>query len=110
MPTPETAFEPPVGQDVGFANHSRKAHGILERDGEQRGAETNPRSALRRRGEHGQRVCGDGESWKEMVVNDRVDVESYLVGVLDLPENLPGQLGVGFFRRRLHLCVDSEPH
>jgi hypothetical protein len=50
--------------------------------------------ALRRSGEHGQGIGGDGELGEEVVIDDGVHIEACFVGVLDLPEDFPGQVVV----------------
>src|SRR5260370_13553126 len=45
-----------------------------------------------------------------MMVNHRVDIESNLIRVLDLAQNFPGHIRVGFSRRGLHFRIDAEPH
>ena len=47
---------------------------------------------------------------EEMVVNHGVDIETDLIGVLDLAEDFPGHVRIGFSRRSLHLRVDAESH
>ncbi|HVS86982.1 MAG TPA: hypothetical protein VHF01_02040 [Candidatus Acidoferrum sp.] len=47
---------------------------------------------------------------KEMMVNHGIDIETDLIGVFDLAENLPGHIRMGFSRRGLHLRVDAESH
>src|SRR5215471_5212365 len=45
-----------------------------------------------------------------MMVDYGVNIKPHLVGVLNLPENLPGHFRVGFSRSCLHLGVDTESH
>jgi hypothetical protein len=45
-----------------------------------------------------------------MMVNHRIDIETDLIRVFDLAENLPGHIRMGFSRRGLHLGVDAESH
>jgi len=44
------------------------------------------------------------------MVNHGVDIKTNLIGVLDLAEDFPGHVRMGFSRRGLHLRVDAEFH
>ena len=45
-----------------------------------------------------------------MMVNDGVDIETDLIGVLDLVKDFPSHIAVRFSRRGLHLRVNAESH
>jgi hypothetical protein len=45
-----------------------------------------------------------------MMVNHGIDIETDLIGVFDLAENLPGHIRMGFPRCGLHLRVNAESH
>jgi hypothetical protein len=66
---------------------------------------------LRPRGDgadHRQRVGRGGEFLEEVMLDDGVDIEADLVGVLHLPHDLAVQLGMRLARRRLQLGVEPE--
>src|SRR5262249_5348237 len=73
-------------------------------------AKADPLRALRGRREKRQGIRGDRKLLKKMMVDHGVDVESHLIGMFNLPENLPSHLGIGFSRGRLHLGIDTESH
>src|SRR6266704_5917615 len=76
----------------------------------QRGTEAYAASALRGCGKHRQRIGRDGKLGEKMMVNDGVNVEAHLVGMLDLPEDFPCLFVVRFPWRSLHLAVNTESH
>src|ERR1041385_2357712 len=110
MPPAQAALEPSVGQDVSLGDHSCQSHGIFERQGVQRSAETNATSPLRSRRKHRQRICRDRKLLKEVVIDHGVHIESRLIRVLDLPYDLPGLVIMRLARRSLHLAIDSKSH
>ena len=69
MSSSQSAFQTSVGEDIRFGNHARQTHGIFERERMQRRAEANAFGALRSGGKHGQRICGDRELLKEVMIN-----------------------------------------
>src|SRR6266481_2203441 len=110
MAASQPAFEAPSREDVCFRDLSSEAHGIFEGKSEQSNSKSDALSALSGGAEERQRIGRDGKSLKEMMVNDGVNVETDLIGVLDLAENFPGHIHMRFFRRGLHLRVDAESH
>src|SRR6266436_4050524 len=110
MAASQPAFEAPSREDVCFRDLSSEAHGVFERKSKQSNSKSDALSALSGGAEERQRIGRDGKSLKEMMVNDGVNVETDLIGVLDLAENFPGHIHMRFFRRGLHLRVDAESH
>src|SRR5262249_62429788 len=110
MPTSPPTLKPPVGQDVSFCDHSRQPHGILERKRVQRSTEADTIRPLRRRGEHSQWVRRNRKLLEEMMINHRVNIESAIIRVLDLPHDLPGLVVMRLPQRGLHFAINPKPH
>src|ERR1700720_74329 len=74
------------------------------------GSKPDPSRSLCSCREHRQRVRRNRELLKEMVINHRVHVETYVIGVFDLPHDLPDHVVVRLTGRSLDFAVDSETH
>src|SRR5262250_802221 len=105
MPTPESALQAPVGQYVGFGDHPRQTHRIFKGQSVQSSAKPNSVSALRGRCEHGKRIGGNRKLLEEMMVNDRVHVETDVIGVLDLMHDLPDHVVMRLTGRSLNFAI-----
>src|SRR5258707_5487663 len=110
MAASQPAFEPPSREDVGFRDLSGQAHWVFERKGKKSDSKSDALGALGRCAEERQRIGRDGKLLEEMMVDHRVNVEADLIGVLDLVEDFPCHVGMGFSRRGLHLRVEAESH
>src|SRR5437773_3757604 len=108
MAASQPAFEAPAREDVCFRDLSSEAHRIFEGNSEQSNSKSDALSALGGGAEERQRIGRDGKSLKEMMINDGVNVETDLIGVLDLAENFPGHVRMGFSRRGLHLRAHAD--
>src|SRR5262249_29377199 len=107
MPAPQAAFEASVGKDVGLGDLPSKAHGVFERKRKEGHSKANAFCPLRRSREKREGIGGNRKLLEKMMVDHGVDIESRLVGMLNLPENLPSHFGMGFSRGRLHFGVDT---
>src|SRR5216684_5567808 len=110
MAASQAAFETPSGKDVCLSNLSGEAHGVFEGKSKQSNSKSDALSALRGSAEECQWIGGDGKFLEEVMVNHGVNVETDLIGVLDLAEDFPGHVRMGFSRCGLHLRVDAESH
>src|ERR1700730_7607140 len=110
MAASQTAFEPPPRKDVGLRNLSGEAHGVFEGKCKEGNSKPNAFGELSRRAEERQRIGRDGKFLEEMMVDHGVDIETDLIGVLDLAENFPCHILMGFSRRGLHLRIDAKSH
>jgi hypothetical protein len=110
MAASQTALETPSGEDVCLSNLSGEAHGVFEGKSKQSHSKSDALGALGGSAEECQRIGRDGKFLEEMMVNYRVDIETDLIGVLDLAEDFPGHVRMGFSRCGLHLRVDPEFH
>ncbi|SRR5258708_15418669 len=110
MAASQPAFEAPSREDVCFRDLSSEAHRIFERKGKQSNSKSDALGALRGSAKKCQWICGDGKFLEEVMVNHGVDIKTDLISVLDLAEDFPGHVRMGFSRRGLHLRVDAEFH
>src|SRR5437879_778941 len=108
MPASQAAFQPPSCQDIGFCNLSRQSHGVFQGQRKEGDAEPDSFGPLGGRSKERKRIRGNRKFLKEMMINYGVDIETHLVRVLDLTQNLPGHGRMGFPWRRLHLRVNTE--
>ena len=110
MSASQAAFQTAVGENVGFGDHAGQTHRIFQGKSMECGAEADTAGPLRRRREHGERISGDGELLKEVVVDGRVHIEAALVGVLDLMHDFPDHFVVRLAWRSLNFAIDAESH
>src|SRR6266851_4820765 len=110
MTASQPAFEAPICKDVGFRDLSGQAHWVFEGKREEGHSKPNALGELGRGAEERQRIGRNRKFLKEMMVNHGVDIEADLIGVLDLAEDFPGHVRMGFSRGGLHLRVDAESH
>src|SRR6266849_9836007 len=110
MAASQPAFEAPSCEDVCFRDLSSEAHRIFKGKSEQSNSKSDALGELRGGAEKCQWIGGDGKFLEEVMVNHGVNVETDLIGVLDLAENFPGHVRMGFSRRGLHLRVNAESH
>src|SRR2546425_13128420 len=110
MAASQPAFEASSGEDVGFGNLSGEAHGVFEGKRKEGNSKPNALGELSRGAKERQRIGRDGKFLEEMMVNHRVDIETGLIGVLDLAEDFPGHVRLGVSRRRLLVRVFAESH
>src|SRR5262249_32163844 len=99
-----------IRKNVRLCNHSCQPHRVFQGEGVQGSAEADAVGSLRRRCEHCEWIRGNRELLKEMMIDDRVDVEPHLIRVLNLPHNLPGHVVVRLTRGCLHLAINSKTH
>src|SRR6266704_456030 len=109
MSSSQPAFQTAVGEDVRFGNHAGQTHRILEREGMERRAEANALRALRG-SKHCKRISRNRELLEEVMIDNRINIKSALVGMLHLPHDFPSHVVVRLAWRRLNFAVDSESH
>src|SRR2546429_3994359 len=110
MSSSQPAFQTAVGEDVRFGNHAGQTHRILEREGMERRAEANALRALRGGSKHCKRIRRNRELLEEVMIDNRINIKSALVGMLHLPHDFPSHVVVRLARRRLNFAVDPESH
>src|SRR5712691_11726806 len=110
MSSSQPAFQTAVGEDVRFGNHAGQTHRILEREGMERRAEANALRALRGGSKHCKRIRRNRELLEEVMIDNRINIKSALVGMLHLPHDFPSHVVVRLARRRLNFAVDSKSH
>src|SRR5258708_669533 len=110
MAASQPAFEAPSREDVCFRDLSGEAHRVFEGKCKEGNSKSDALSALSGGAEECQWIGRDGKFLEEMMVNDGINIETDLIGVLDLAENLPGHIRIGSSPRGLHLRVNAESH
>ena len=76
----------------------------------ERRAEANALRALRGGSKHCKRIRRNRELLEEVMIDNRINIKSALVGMLDLPHDFPSHVVVRLAWRRLNFAVDSESH
>ncbi len=110
MAASQPAFETPMGEDVGFGNLSGEAQRVFEGKRKEGNSKSDALGELGGGAEECQRIGRNRKFLEEMMINHGVDIETDLIGMLDLTEDFPGHVGMGFSGRGLHLRVDAESH
>src|SRR5437667_8364674 len=76
----------------------------------QRRAEANALGTLRSGRKHGKRIRRNRELLEEVMIDNRINIKSALVGMFDLPHDFPNHVVVRLAWRRLNFAVDSKSH
>src|SRR5258708_4101245 len=110
MAAAQPAFETTMGEDVGCGNLSGEAQRVFEGKRKEGNSKSDALGELGGGAEECQRIGRNRKFLEEMMINHGVDIETDLIGMLDLTEDFPGHVGMGFSGRGLHLRVDAESH
>jgi hypothetical protein len=110
MPAADAELVAAVQEDVGDRNLGSQDDRVVVRHRMEEGAEVDLLRLLRCGGEEGERARRDRELRKEEVLDHGIRVVAEPVGVLDLLEDLPVQLGSGLPRPALDLRIEAELH
>src|SRR5258708_40157764 len=93
MAASQPAFETPMGEDVGFGNLSGEAQRVFEGKRKEGNSKSDALGELGGGAEECQRIGRNRKFLGEMMINDGVDIETNLIGMLALPEGSRGDVG-----------------
>ena len=108
MATPDTDFDAPAGENIGFGDLARKQHRIVQRQGMAKGAEAEIARALGELGIERQGRAIDGEFFEERMLQRVENAEAALVGMLGAADHIVDQFGMIAPWRALKFDISSQ--